>query len=188
MSEEPAVYSISITGHRPGDLRHPDGTPADLARPLVELFARASERARARGAMAIEIVTGGALGVDQAVADAVGRVRASDLAFTWRSVVILPFPVAVMAAKWTPEQRANLERLVAEADELVGPLSETYQRWIYLKRNEAMVDRSHDTVAFWSGKKEGGTFACIRYALEKAKPPRHVYNALDGFRPIKLPL
>lgn len=184
MSEVPEVYSISITGHRPGDLRDPAGRPIDLARPLVELFERARERARKQGATIIEIITGGALGVDQAVADAVARVRATDLEFTWRSVIILPFPIEVQGARWVPEQRAELERLVAEADEVVGPLSEKFAVWVLLQRNQAMVDRSDATVAFWSGKKSGGTFACIRYALEKAKPPRKVYNALDGFKPV----
>lgn len=182
----PVVYSISITGHRPGDLRHPDGKPIELERPLVEFVERARTRARALGATVIEVITGGAIGVDQAVADAVGRVRGSDTEFTWRSVIILPFPIEIQGARWSAEQRAELTRLVAEADEVAGPMSETYAPWHLIKRNELMVDRSQVTVAFWSGKRSGGTFACIRYALAKAKPPRPVYNALADFAPIHL--
>lgn len=184
MSED--VFSISITGHRPGDLRDATGRPIDLAGPIADFLERARVRARALGATTIEVITGGAIGVDQAVAAAVTAVRGTDPDFTWRSVLILPFPVEVQGGRWSPEQRAELTRLIEAADEVVGPVSETYAARHLLKRNELMVDRSAMTVAFWSGKRSGGTFACIRYALTKAKPPRPVYNALAGFAPVRL--
>ena len=46
-----------------------------------------------------------------------------------------------------------------------------------------MVDSSHFLVAFWVGKRRGGTYNTIKYALEKSK---FVYNALNDRKPINI--
>lgn len=174
---------IAITGHRPRDLVDSDGRPLPLAATVETFFARAAARAAAGGYDSVEVITGGALGVDQALAEAVGPHRQlSGIAF--RSIIVLPFAPAVLGASWRPEERARLERLVAAADEVRGPLSEVYQTWALHARNAAMVDGSDMVVAFWSGKRSGGTYACLTYALTRAKPPRPCYNAFAGFAPL----
>jgi uncharacterized phage-like protein YoqJ len=177
------VLRITITGHRPKDLVDADRRPLPLAAAIESFFIRASARAKATGHDAVEVVTGGALGVDQALAEAVASHRAVD-GIAFRSVIVLPFPPKVLGASWRPEEVAHLERLVAAADEVRGPLAETYQTWVLHARNKAMVDISAMVVAFWSGKRSGGTYACLTYALTRAKPPRPCFNAFAGFAPI----
>lgn len=58
---------------------------------------------------------------------------------------------------------------VVESDEYPGP-------WAYHRRNEWMVDQSTHVLAYWSGKKRGGTFACITYANKVGKPFRNCYD------------
>jgi len=180
-----AVYRIAITGHRPGSLREPSGLGRALEPLLPEFFARAAARAKAIGATTVEVITGGALGVDQELAVAVHRARA-DREMRWRSVIVLPFPVEIMATRWSATDRARLGSLVAEADEIIGPISPVFAPWAYHARNAVMVDRAAVVVAFWNGKRTGGTHACINYALRRARPPRPVYNALSGFAPVRL--
>lgn len=47
--------------------------------------------------------------------------------------------------------------------------------WVYHKRNEWMVDHATNVLAYWNGKKAGGTFACINYAKKQKVPVRNVY-------------
>lgn len=42
--------------------------------------------------------------------------------------------------------------------------------FVYQERNEFMVDRSHIVIACWDGLKRGGTWNCIKYALEERRP------------------
>jgi uncharacterized phage-like protein YoqJ len=53
--------------------------------------------------------------------------------------------------------------------------------WQYHKRNEWMVDNADRVLAYWSGKEEGGTYACIQYAEKKANPRKKVRNCYDYF-------
>jgi len=186
-------FIISITGHRPGDLRSLDGKPLTLEEPIADLLDRAAKRAQDGGYSGVHVITGGALGTDQAVAAAVYDLGArgftpgmhKGIAFTYE--VVLPFPIEVMAKRWRQADRERLELLCQCATEVVGPVSPTFAFWAYHQRNQLMVQRSMIVIAFWSGKASGGTFACIQYALKKAKPPRPVYNALMAFAPVRLP-
>lgn len=48
--------------------------------------------------------------------------------------------------------------------------------WVYHKRNEWMVDNATHVMAYWNGKRKGGTFACINYANKVGKPLRNIYG------------
>jgi hypothetical protein len=50
-----------------------------------------------------------------------------------------------------------------------GPLLEKFAVWGLHARNEAMVDGADIHIAFWNGKREAGTYACLRYALTKSR-------------------
>lgn len=64
----------------------------------------------------------------------------------------------------TIEEYASKVVNVTEVDEYPGP-------WVYHKRNEWMVDHADVVMAYWSGVEKGGTYACYKYAKEKAKKP-----------------
>ena len=39
--------------------------------------------------------------------------------------------------------------------------------YVYHDRNHWMVDHAQQTIAVWDGKPDGGTYQCVKYALEK---------------------
>ena len=183
MLESVVRLDIAITGHRPADLVK-DGQPIDLPATTIEFLKRAAARARSLGASQVRVITGGALGVDQEVAAAVAaHPEVSGIAFEY--TVILPFPIEIMGKYWSASDRQRLADLVATAAESPPPITSSFASWAYHARNAAMVDASDLVMAFWSGKKNGGTYQCLRYALMNAKPPRLCYNALNGFLPIR---
>jgi hypothetical protein len=58
-------------------------------------------------------------------------------------------------------------------------LSGEYRPQQYQERNKKMVDDASFVVAFWVGKRRGGTFNAMKYALKQSK---FVLNAMDGLR------
>lgn len=172
---------IAITGHRPGDLRR-DGERIDLAPVLHELLARAVRRAQASNRR-VRFITGGALGVDQAVAAMAREMRQTGphggVAIEYS--VELPFPLSVMTHRWSEEQRDHLTQLLNAADYAPAPLAEAFEWSAYQRRNEQMIDAAEIVIAFWNGKKKGGTYNAIRYAC-RATQQKPVYNALNEFR------
>jgi uncharacterized phage-like protein YoqJ len=182
----PGALTIAITGHRPKDLVTAAGVPIALAPAIADFLARAAGRARALGCARVRVITGGACGVDQAVAEMVSATKQHPGEIAFESVIVLPFPVEILGARWSPADRERLAGLVAIADEVRGPLMERYAVWGLHARNEAMVDGADVLVAFWNGKRSGGTYACLRYALTRARPPRPAWNALAGFASLSL--
>lgn len=47
--------------------------------------------------------------------------------------------------------------------------------WVYHNRNEWMVDNGTHLLAYWNGKRKGGTFACLTYAQKKF-PEDRIHN------------
>ncbi|MDW7777268.1 MAG: SLOG family protein [Methanosarcinales archaeon] len=100
-------------------------------------------------------IAGGAIGLDSHAAK-YAMLHGIEL---W---LILPFPPAVMTAKWNNQQRAFLDASIKYASKL-SILSPTYNVRIYQDRNIRMVDLSDMLAAFWDGSK-GGTANCVGYA------------------------
>lgn len=60
---------------------------------------------------------------------------------------------------------AETIKYVTDVQQYPGP-------WVYQKRNEWMVDNADAVMAYWSGKEEGGTWNCVKYArAQKKKRP-----------------
>lgn len=98
--------------------------------------------------------------------------------------IYLPFHPKVHTKHWTSEQRAELDRQLQKANgiNIIEPDPEIeYTVGKYFERNQLMIDDASFVVAFWVGKRRGGTFHAMNYALNKSK---FVFNALDGLRPI----
>lgn len=93
----------------------------------------------------------------------------------------LPFQFELFTKYWDDDQKALLSKQMkyAKGIDIINPSG--YNVEDYQLRNTKMVDDSNFTVAFWVGKKRGGTYNCIRYALENSK---FVFNALDNLKPI----
>jgi uncharacterized phage-like protein YoqJ len=196
--EDPMVeVRVAITGHRPRDLVDRAGRPIDPTPVMLAFLRWAAARALRKGQDTVTIITGGALGIDQEMADLVTSLK--DLPFegvTLRSCIALPFPPEVQGGSWPAADLARLRRLVAAADEVIGPLYPVFSVGGLHARNKAMVDSANYVVGFWNGKHSGGTYACLLYAIcggsaklasglprANAKP---AYNALDGMRRLSI--
>ena len=170
------IFRVAVSGHRPGVLARSHIDPAAAGRRI----ARAALTAARRRSCRLELRVGGALGIDRAAADAGFELRAGGESI--RIVVCLPFPIPIMAARWSPEDRARLEAEVAAADAVEGPESETYTVSAYMARNRRLLEGADILLACWNGDPEGGTADAIRAAtLELGRPAR---NEQWGFRRI----
>ena len=180
---------VAITGHRPKDLVDATGQPLDIRAIILNALHWIAAQATLRHYDTVTIITGGAQGIDQEMAAIVHELRGELFdGVQLRSCLTLPFSPAIQGSTWGPAGIARLERLVAEADEVIGPLFSTYSVGGLHSRNHRMVDESKLVVGFWNGKHAGGTYACLIYALSGqsvlAKNPtagshyRPAYNAL----------
>lgn len=176
-----AELHIFITGHRPKDL-----SDAQL-KSLPELAHDMVKRAKARHSGPLVFHCGGALGVDQIVHHTLNQYfeMVDNLMGT---VLHSPGGVDKQGASWTPEQRSDLMWIRAMSTTWCRqcealPLTQESYAHDMQARNIHMADQSKMGIAFWTGKTKGGTYNTIRYALSQGKP---VYNALNGFNPIKL--
>jgi uncharacterized phage-like protein YoqJ len=118
------------------------------------------------------VVSGGALGWDQALARA-ARVLGFDY---W---MYLPFKD--FDSKWPIASRDMLAHLCSNARAVKYICEEGYAPWKMQKRNEAMVDAADLVLALWNGT-PGGTANCIRYAEKVGKPIVNLWERYEGQR------
>jgi len=118
---------------------------------------------------------GGAIGADQWMGSAA-------IKNSIRFGLFLPFLPQVQARFWSDGQRTELDRQMRSASRIVVvDSSGKYDVARYHERDCLMVDEADFVVAFWVGRRRGGTFATMAYALSKSK---FVFNAMDGLRPV----
>lgn len=165
------MTSIAFTGHRPKDLPRDFGM-SQVAESLDNHLNDIVDRFAAGIHDDPWFITGGALGIDTWAAEyAISRHLPLAL--------VLPFDIPTMTKFWSDYQR---ERLMAHRDYADKTLSFTiiheggYDVTAYDKRNHHMVDTSDILIAFWSGKPQGGTANCIRYAAKKGHPIVNLYS------------
>ncbi len=100
-------------------------------------------------------ITGGAIGLDS---HAARFAMLHDIPL-W---LILPFPPAIMSARWSQSQKAFLLESIKYASKL-SVLSPVFSMRTYQDRNIRMVQLSDKLAAFFDGSK-GGTANCVDYA------------------------
>lgn len=155
---------LAVTGHRPDKI---GGYGDDVAHKLF-VVAR-NELARLKPD---EVITGMALGWDQAVADAAGRLG-------------IPYVAAVPCVGqdriWPKESQSRYNALLVKAASVKVVTEGGYAAWKMMVRNKWMVDNCDEVLALWNGvmgpngEYEGGTGKCVEYATGK-KP---IHNAWD---------
>ena len=152
---------LAVTGHRPQDL---GGWSPEIQNRLDDIATSYIEALRPA-----VILSGMALGWDQAAVIAARRLRVPYIAF-------LPFPQ--QDSRWPYHARSKY-RAMLEGAILVRVTGPDATMWAFHRRNEAMVDDCDKVLALWNGKKTGGTYNCIRYALKKQKPVKNVWSAWE---------
>ena len=162
---------IAITGHRPDAFlvsHYSKETIMRIASDIVCVFKR-------EFGDDLQFNLGGAIGIDQWIGMACMEQQV-------KFHLYLPFIREVQSKYWSEEQKKELCRQTEHAIGIdIVDTSGEYQASKYQERNIRMVDSSDYVVAFWVGKRRGGTFNAIKYALSKSK---FVFNALNELKPI----
>lgn len=141
--------NVSITGHRPERVAEHEKT---IRRALLVAYEDLG---------AYRVIQGCAAGVD---------LWAANEAF----IAEIPYVAARPWAGHTPRRQdefaykmmiKNAERVVnvSEEEDYPGP-------GCYQDRNRWMVDRADYTIAVWDGVEKGGTWNCVKYAVEVKRP------------------
>jgi uncharacterized phage-like protein YoqJ len=147
------------TGHRPSKL---GGYGQEVFKGLVGL---ALSAIHSRGYT--RIISGMALGWDQALAAAAIQLK-------------IPFIAAVPChnyhVKWPNSSVSQYQSLLKQCSEVVIVTHAPYQPHYLQLRNQWMVDRADEILALFDGEKQGGTWNCIRYAMEKGKPIHNLWS------------
>jgi uncharacterized phage-like protein YoqJ len=150
---------IAGTGHRPNKL----GGYSD------KVFYRLVDLAKASLAQYKPdiVISGMALGWDQALAEAATRLK-------------IPFIAAVpfigQENSWPEDSQDYYMELLDQASEIITVSDGGYHPRKMQLRNIWMVDRSEKILALWDGSR-GGTFNCVQYALSKKKPVINMWNS-----------
>lgn len=114
------------------------------------------------------VITGMALGWDQALAQAAQRLA-------------IPFVAAIpfkgQESAWPKESQALYHRILEDAYDIVYVSEGGYAPWKMQDRNKWMVDNADAVVALWDGS-DGGTGNCLRYAAKKLCP---IYNLWEKY-------
>lgn len=147
---------LAVTGHRPDKLGGYDDWE-EKTFPLLCDFAAD----RLKEANPSLVLTGLALGFDQAVAEACIFL---DIPY-WAAV-----PFAGQERKWSVRSQLRYRMYVSRSAETFVVSDGGYAPWKMHARNEWMVDRSDRLLALFDGGESGGTFRCAEYARKKGKP------------------
>lgn len=122
----------------------------------------------------LRVISGGALGWDQALAQA---------AYSTSTDYEIYLPFEGFDSKWPEKSRKHLDWLCRQADDYKYICEPGYAPWKMQKRNEAMVDAADLVLALWNGT-PGGTANCIRYANKVGKPVVNLWDEYNEQIPI----
>lgn len=149
---------IAVTGHRPNKLF---GYNMNDSRYMAM---KDMMKGYLIGKECREAYSGMALGVDQLFAIAVLQLKKSGYDIKLHCAI----PCLNHSSKWTEESQGLYNSILEKADSVEIVTKEPYAAYLMQKRNEYMVDRADEVLAFWDGS-NGGTGSCIDYAKKKGK-------------------
>lgn len=110
-------------------------------------------------------IAGGAMGADTDFAEVVLEVKSE---INSNIVLELAVPFDGHTSNFTMSDIARFKRTLELADK-VTYTSSKYATGVYHVRNRYMVDKSSTVIAFWTGKRSGGTFYTMNYAQKHDK-------------------
>lgn len=151
---------VAVTGHRPDKL---GGYGPDTFSRLVDLAANWLRDERPD-----RVITGMALGWDQAVATASVHLE-------------IPFLAAVpfygQEALWPDDARRCYRDLLHSASEVVMVSGGSFSAAKLHYRNRWMVDRCDKLGALWNGDADGGAASTVAYANKVSRPVVNLWEA-----------
>lgn len=158
---------IGVTGHRPHKLFKTEPYTEHSRKMLVH-FATCALKAQKPE----KIITGMALGWDQAIAEA-----CIDLGIPFIAAV----PCHDYDIKWWHASKAFYRAMLERAEEVVTVKDGPYDVQCLHKRNIWVVDHSDKILALHNGQLSG-TFNCIQYANSIKKPIQNVWQQWLDYR------
>lgn len=160
---------IAGTGHRPNKLGGYEDFYYNKLCSVAELFLEKNKT------KITEVISGGALGWDMALAIAAIRLRI-------KLTIASPFMGQEKAwPKIGVWSQATFFMLKEKAHNYITVCDGDYAAWKMQKRNEWMVDRCDLLLALWDGSK-GGTYNCIEYAKQKNKRIMNLWGVYEQKR------
>ncbi|EFS33549.2 SLOG family protein [Bacteroides sp. D2] len=144
------AQSVAFTGHRT--------IPVPLQGEVRRRLKAAVSLAYANGNR--RFLCGMAIGFDSLAAEAVLSLK-EDLP-NIRLVAVVPF--SGQACRWSAIERKRYHQLLSQADEVVV-LSVNYYPGCLLRRNDYLLEHTHQVIAYFNGQPKGGTY----YTCKKAK-------------------
>lgn len=162
---------VAITGHRPDVFIQSHYSQEQIN--LVAEGVVATFKRQYKDDLVFNV--GGAIGADQIMGRACMEQQVPFHLY-------LPMTIEVQGRYWSQAQRQELHSQyeAAAGVHIIDP-SGDYSVKNYFLRNRKMVDEADIVVAFWVGKRAGGTFDAIKYGLKSSK---FVLNALNELKPI----
>ncbi len=143
---------LAVTGHRPEKLLG-YGAPA-----FLHLTRFASSQLRSVKPQTV--ITGMALGWDQAVAEACCQLGIPFIAAV---------PFAGQERRWQDPDQKRYTDLLRCAKRVEVTAKGGYEAWKMQRRNQWMVQQCKELLALWDGS-AGGTANCVRYATARKVP------------------
>lgn len=114
------------------------------------------------------VLTGMAQGWDQDVA-----VAAWDLGIPYEAAI----PFDGQESVWGTQAQEAYNLILHRASDLVVVSPGGYTSWALQCRNEWLVDHATEMLVLWDGNQTGGTFNCLKYAIQTGVPWLNVWSA-----------
>lgn len=151
---------VAGTGHRPSKLGGYSQEAFNKLVEIAEVYLMANRPTK--------VISGGALGWDQALAYA---------AFINEIPFIAAIPFEGQEILWPDKSKKFYNQLLDAATEVVYCSKPGYSAYKMQIRNEWMVDNCDIVLAMYDGTK-GGTYNCIEYAKSKNKQIINLFDKL----------
>ena len=151
------------TGHRPTDNEYilPNPTYIYLSQQIEKHILELKPD---------KIISGMAIGYD---------IYLANIAIKLGIPLIAAVPFKGQERRWSATDQKRYFNILSKADEIHYSGSTEFSSFtqLFYLRNQYIVDNSDIILAYWDGRKTGGTYNCIEYARENSKdiriiPPR----------------
>ena len=178
------IKICSVTGHRPGGFpwNYSDKNCSAHVAYLADISDRIERMITKEGYS--YFIAGGAIGVDTDFAEAVIRLRDTKYPNIQLEIAV---PCENQTLKWTAADKEKYNQILQKAN-VVNVLSKHYTSFCMQKRNEYMINKSDNVLAYWNpSKNKGGTYNAMRYMERKGIEYELVplYGFLEEYRSVE---
>ncbi|MFI3328213.1 MAG: SLOG family protein [Rikenellaceae bacterium] len=156
---------VAFTGHREYDSEQYD---AALEQRILALCRDSVERG-----VQLTFLSGMAVGFDMAAAEMVCAIRER---YGFDNVLLhAVVPYAMQAEFYSEDNLARYQILLDKADNVVV-LEESYNQFVFFKRNDYLVENATQMIAYFDGVNKGGTAYTVRRARKEKLPTENIFQ------------